>query len=138
MPIDHPHFNPELPRVCVIGAGPSGIAVVKALKDARIPFVCYERSDRVGGNWVFKNKNGRSSAYRSLHIDTSKERLQLDDFPVALSDPNLPDYPHHTHVAKYMSDYCDHFGLRPLITFDTEVTHAERLSDGVWRVIGSC
>ncbi len=123
-----------LPRACIIGAGISGLSTAKALKDKGVPFDCFEMSDQVGGNWVFKNKNGRSSAYRSLHIDTSKERLQLDDFPIVLSDPRLPDYPHHTHVAKYMSDYCDHFGLRPLITFGMEVKKAERLPDGVWRV----
>ena len=93
----------QYPKACIIGAGISGLSTAKALKDKGVPFDCFEMSDQVGGNWVFKNKNGRSSAYRSLHIDTSKERLQLDDFPVALSDPNLPDYPHHTHVAKYMS-----------------------------------
>src|SRR3954468_8067862 len=124
----------RLPSACIIGAGISGLSIAKALRDKSVPFDCFEMSDEVGGNWLFKNKNGRSSAYRSLHIDTSKERLQLDDFPVAMSDPNLPAYPHHSHVAKYMADYCDHFGLRALITFNTEVTSAERLSDGIWRV----
>ncbi len=56
------------PRVCVIGAGSSGIAVVKALADRGIPFDCFEMSDRVGGNWAFRNPNGRSATYRSLHI----------------------------------------------------------------------
>ena len=130
----HTREMSQYPKACIIGAGISGLSMAKALKDKGVPFDCFEMSDQVGGNWVFKNKNGRSSAYRSLHIDTSKERLQLDDFPVALSDPHLPDYPHHTHVAKYMADYGDHFGLRPLITFNTEVKHAERLPDGVWRV----
>ena len=123
-----------LPRACIIGAGISGLSTAKALKDKGVPFDCFEMSDQVGGNWVFRNKNGRSAAYQSLHIDTSKERLQLDDFPIALSNAKLPDYPHHTHVAKYFSDYCDHFGLRPLITFETEVVTAERLLDGVWRI----
>ena len=98
-----------LPRACIIGAGISGLSTAKALKDKGVPFDCFEMSDQVGGNWVFRNKNGRSAAYQSLHIDTSKERLQLDDFPIALSNAKLPDYPHHTHVAKYFSDYCDHF-----------------------------
>jgi hypothetical protein len=26
----------------------------------------------LGGNWLFQNPNGVSSAYRSLHIDTSE------------------------------------------------------------------
>src|SRR4029079_9578221 len=97
----------RLPTACIIGAGISGLSMAKALKDKGVSFDCFEMSDKVGGNWVFKNINGRSSAYRSLHIAPSTERLPRDDFPVAMSDPGLPDYPHHTHVAKYISDYCD-------------------------------
>jgi dimethylaniline monooxygenase (N-oxide forming) len=111
MPIQHPHFNPAL-RVCVIGAGSRGIAVCKALKDAHIPFVCYERGDRVGGNWVFKNKNGMSSAYRSLHINTSRDRMQYVSYPMPR---DYPDFAHHTLLARYFQDFARHFGLNELI-----------------------
>src|SRR4029077_18270422 len=40
--------NGRLPRACVIGAGSSGIAVVKALHERSIPFDCFEASDQVG------------------------------------------------------------------------------------------
>ena len=83
----------QLPSVCVIGAGSSGIAAAKALHERGIPFDCFEKSDRVGGNWVFGNKNGMSSAYRSLHINTSRERMEYTDFPMPKS---YPDFPHHT------------------------------------------
>jgi len=66
-----------LPTVCVIGAGSSGIAAVKALHGRGFAFDCFEASDRVGGNWVFKNRNGVSAAYRSLHINTSRERMEF-------------------------------------------------------------
>src|SRR5438046_2515396 len=58
----------ELPTAAIIGAGSSGIAAAKQLNDAGIPFDCFEKSDRVGGNWAFGNRNGMSSAYRSLHM----------------------------------------------------------------------
>jgi cation diffusion facilitator CzcD-associated flavoprotein CzcO len=51
-----------LPRVCVIGAGSSGIATAKVLHERGIGFDVYEKSDRVGGNWVFGNVNGMSSS----------------------------------------------------------------------------
>ena len=38
----------ELPRVCVIGAGCSGISVAKALKDQNIPFDVYEKGSDIG------------------------------------------------------------------------------------------
>ncbi|HUO70676.1 MAG TPA: NAD(P)-binding domain-containing protein [Solirubrobacteraceae bacterium] len=122
---------PNLPSVCLIGAGSSGIAVAKALHERGLPFDCFEKSDRVGGNWVFGNTNGMSSAYKSLHINTSRERMEYTDFPMPKS---YPDFPHHTHIARYFDDYVDHFGFRDKITFETGVEHAARGQDGVWTI----
>ena len=119
----------DLPSACVIGAGSSGIAAAKALHERGIPFDCFEKSNRVGGNWVFGNVNGMSSAYRSLHINTSRERMEYSDYPMPVT---YPDFPHHTQIAKYFDDYVDHFGFREKITFETGVEHAERGEDGVW------
>lgn len=116
----------SLPRACIIGAGSSGIAAVKALHERSIPFDCFEASDEVGGNWVFRNRNGMSSAYRDLYINVSRERMAYSDFPMPTS---YPDFPHHTHIREYFNSYVDHFGLRPLITFNTSVTHASLRAD---------
>jgi thioredoxin reductase len=117
-------------KACVIGAGSSGIAAAKALHTRGIPFDCFEKSDRVGGNWVFRNRNGMSSCYRSLHINTSRKRMEYSDFPMPDS---YPQFPHHSHIAAYFDAYVDHFGLRELITFNTGVEHAARDEDG-WAV----
>jgi len=114
----------------VIGAGSSGIAAAKALHTRGIPFDCFEKSDRVGGNWVFQNINGMSSCYRSLHINTSRKRMEYSDFPMPDS---YPQFPHHSHIATYFDAYVDHFGLRDRITFNTGVEHASRDEDG-WLV----
>jgi dimethylaniline monooxygenase (N-oxide forming) len=121
----------KVPSVCVIGAGSSGIAGAKALHERGIPFDCFEKSDRVGGNWVFGNKNGMSSAYRSLHINTSRERMEYTDYPMP---SDYPDFPHHSHIARYFNAYVDHFGFRDRIVFETGVEHASRDQDGVWTV----
>lgn len=120
-----------VPKACIIGAGSSGIAAAKVFHEARIPFDCFEKSDRVGGNWVFGNKNGMSSAYRSLYINTSRERMQYSDFPMP---KDYPDFPHHSQIAAYFERYVDHFGFRNAITFNTGVERAERRGDGVWIV----
>ena len=36
-------------RFCIIGAGPSGLTAAKNLKQAGIPFDCFERQDDMGG-----------------------------------------------------------------------------------------
>src|SRR5262245_53712877 len=102
-------------RVCLIGAGSSGITAAKALADAKVDFDCFEASDRVGGNWVFGNRNGMSSAYEGLYINTSRLRMQYADYPMPRS---YPDFPHHTLMAAYFDDYVTHFGIRDRITFE--------------------
>ena len=121
----------SLPTAAVIGAGSSGIAATKALHARDVPVTCFEASDRVGGNWVFGNKNGMSAAYRRLHINTSRERMEFSDFPMPRS---YPDYPHHAQIAAYFDAYVDHFGFRDRIRFETKVAHARRLDGGGWEL----
>jgi len=124
-------MNSSLPKSCIIGAGSSGITVAKALHERGLPFDCFEKSDDVGGNWYFNNPNGMSAAYRSLHINTSKQIMQYSDFPMPEA---WPTYASHDLVHQYFRDYVDHFGLRELITFNMGVRHCAREADGVWRV----
>ena len=109
--------------VCIIGAGCSGITTAKRLKDYGVDYAQFEMSDDVGGNWYFKNPNGRSSVYESLHIDTSTSRLEFEDYP---APADYPHFPHHTLMHQYFRDYTDHFGLREAITFNTGVESAVR------------
>jgi dimethylaniline monooxygenase (N-oxide forming) len=121
----------QLPTVALIGAGSSGIAAAKALHERGVPFTCFEASDRVGGNWVFENKNGMSAAYRQLHINTSRDRMGYSDFPMPKS---YPDFPHHAQIAAYFDAYVDHFGFRERIRFETKVRCARRLRGGGWEL----
>jgi cation diffusion facilitator CzcD-associated flavoprotein CzcO len=96
-------------RVCVIGAGSSGIAAAQVLHARGIPFDCFEVGSSVGGNWRYLNDNGMSSAYRSLHINTSRQQMEYKAFPMPA---DLPDYPSHWQIAEYFDDFVDHFRLR--------------------------
>lgn len=115
----------------MIGAGSSGIAAIKALQDRGIPFDCFEASDRVGGNWVLGNSNGMSSAYSTLHINTSRERMEYADLPMPRS---YPDFPRHDQIAAYFEEYVERFALRERIAFGCTVQHAARTAGGSWRV----
>lgn len=124
-------MNTPSPRVCIIGAGISGISAGKFLKEKGIGYDCFEASPVLGGNWVFKNPNGMSSAYRSLHIDTSKKKLEFSDFPMPAE---YPTFCHHSEIRQYFEDLVDHFDLRDAIRFETAVRKAERMEDGAWRI----
>ena len=115
---------------CIIGAGASGLATVKAFRDRDIDFDCFEMSDRIGGLWAYENPNGRSAAYRSLHINTSRQRMQFADFPMPR---HYPDFPGHGLIYAYFRDYAAQFNLAAQISFNTTVERAEPV-DGGWRI----
>jgi dimethylaniline monooxygenase (N-oxide forming) len=109
-------------QVCIIGAGSSGITSAQVLKSQGVAFDCFEAGSGIGGNWRYGNDNEMSSAYESLHINTSRQLMQYAAYPMPES---LPDYPNHRQIAAYFDEFVDHFGLRELITFRTEVTKVE-------------
>ncbi|MBO9524359.1 MAG: NAD(P)-binding domain-containing protein [Nocardioidaceae bacterium] len=119
------------PRTAVIGAGISGLTMLKMLTDYGIDATCFESSDRIGGNWAFGNPNGHSSAYRSLHIDTSKHQLSFKDFPMP---EHYPDFPHHTQIKDYLESYAEAFDLKANIEFENGVVQARHLDGGGWEL----
>jgi dimethylaniline monooxygenase (N-oxide forming) len=116
----------QLPTVCIIGAGSSGLTTVKALKDNGIPFDCFEKSSQVGGLWVYNNPNGLSGAYRGLNSNAPKGLMQYAEYPLP---KHLPGFPSHWDFAEYFHNYARHFGLLEHITFNTSVEHVRPLPD---------
>lgn len=118
-------------KVCIIGAGSSGIVAAKAMYEAGIPFDCFEKGSNIGGNWLYENDNGQSAAYQSLHINTSKQLMAFSDFPMP---DHYPDYPGHKMVYQYFEAYIDKFGFRQHIIFNTTVLRVEKLADNNYKV----
>lgn len=118
-------------KVCIIGAGSSGLAAAKVLHENAIAFDWFEMSSGIGGNWRYNNDNGRSTAYDTLYIDTSKDRMAYSDFPMPAAFPN---YPHHSQVLEYFQRYAEHFGLISLINFRTRVVRVEPLFKACYEV----
>jgi dimethylaniline monooxygenase (N-oxide forming) len=117
------------PDVAVIGAGSSGLAVLKALHEHDVAVYCFERGTDVGGLWRYENDNGLSGAYASLRTNASRLRMQYPSFPMPGS---YGDFQHHSEMATYLDAYTEAYGLRELIRFDTTVERLEPASDGRW------
>ncbi|KAI5620034.1 flavin monooxygenase isoform X1 [Silurus asotus] len=103
-------------RVAVIGAGCSGLTCIKCCLDEGLEPVCFESSDDIGGLWRFKEtpEAERSSMYRSLVVNTSKEMMCFSDFPIPAHYPN---YMHHSKLMNYLRLYAEHFDLLKYIHF---------------------
>lgn len=116
--------------VAVIGAGSSGLTVVKNLRERGLPVECFERADDVGGNWNFGKPTSR--VYASTHTISSKPFTQYPDFPMPDA---FPDYPHHSQLREYFQAYARHFRCDRDIRFGTEVVRATPYDGGAaWDV----
>jgi dimethylaniline monooxygenase (N-oxide forming) len=114
-------------KACIIGAGSSGIAAAQVLQARGIDFDCFEKGSKTGGNWRYENDNGMSSAYRSLHINTSRRVMAFKSLPMPDS---YPDYPDHFQMAAYFDEVVERYNLRDRIKFNTEVVSVAPAEDG--------
>ena len=121
----------NLPNACVIGAGCSGLTTTKALHEAGIEVDCFERSDRIGGLWAYRDGESKTAAYRTLHINTSRSRMAFSDYPMP---ETYPDFPGHQQIAEYFESYADRFDLRARVQLRREVRRAVRGADGAWQI----
>lgn len=120
----------EQPRVGVVGAGPAGLAMGRALLEAGIGFDILERHPGIGGIW--NPDHPGSPMYRSAHFISSKAAPMstFKGFPFAES---VAVYPSHREVLAYLEGFADRAGLRPHIQLSHNVASAERSGDH-WRV----
>ena len=103
---DTPDIADRRDAVCVIGAGASGLAAIKNLREHGFAVDCYERETSVGGAWNWRHD--RSPVYSSTHLISSRPLTEFPDFPMP---DTWPDYPHHSQVLSYLERYATHFGL---------------------------
>lgn len=118
-------------HVAVIGAGAAGLCAAKHLLGRNIEVTVFELGSRIGGLWVYENDNGRSPAYKSLHINSEAAVTAFEDFPFP---DGTPLFPPHTAVRTYLEDYAREFWVVPRIRFNTEVTAVEPMPGERWRV----
>jgi hypothetical protein len=115
--------------VCVIGAGGSGLAAIKNLREHGFAVDCYERETSVGGAWNWRHD--RSPMYAATHLISSRPLTEFPDFPMP---DTWPDYPHHAQLLSYLERYSAHFGLGEHIWFGTEAVSVVPVGDGRWDV----
>ncbi|HVB68723.1 MAG TPA: NAD(P)-binding domain-containing protein [Acetobacteraceae bacterium] len=117
-PVAGPHRRGER-RVAVIGAGACGLCAAKYLLEAGFDVTVFEIGSQIGGMWCYQNDNGRSSAYRTLHINTSRGVTRFSDLDFDAATQPFPD---HADMHRYLVAYAEHFGVAPRIRFNRRVT----------------
>ncbi|CAD6192434.1 unnamed protein product [Caenorhabditis auriculariae] len=119
-------------RVCVVGAGASGLPAVKACLEEGLDVVCFEKTSQVGGLWNYRpeQKDG-ATVMETTVVNTSKEMMAYSDFP---PPEHFANFMHHSKVNEYLQAYADKFDLLSKIRFNTPVKRISRHPNGGYRI----
>ncbi len=127
-------------RIAILGAGPSGLAALRAFESARakgadIPeLVCFEKQSELGGLWNYTWRTGldengepvHGSMYRFLWSNGPKECLEFADYSFGehFGRP-IPSYPQHAVLHDYIKGRVEKSNVRQYIHFCTPVRLVE-------------
>jgi hypothetical protein len=114
---------------CVIGAGPAGLAVARALAERDLPYTHIERHTGPGGLWDIDNPG--SPMYESAHFISSKTLSGFGGYPMP---DHFADFPPHRQILSYLTSFAEAYGLRERIEFGIEVRNVAKNADGTWTV----
>lgn len=125
-------------RIAVIGAGPSGLAQLRAFqsaaqKGAEIPeIVCFEKQKNWGGLWNYSWRTGldeygepvHCSMYRYLWSNGPKEGLEFADYSFEEHfGKQIASYPPRAVLFDYIEGRVKKAGVRDWIRFSSAVRH---------------
>ncbi|KUJ13257.1 putative dimethylaniline monooxygenase [Mollisia scopiformis] len=118
--------------VAVIGAGSSGLSMLKNLREDGFKVTCYERRSQVGGLWAYTDDKKMTTALPTTTANISKYTCGMSDFP-------MPDkYPHYLSqwdFQEYMESYAVHFDMLKDIVFNAQVKQVSRnKDDSKWQI----
>ncbi|MEQ9259246.1 MAG: NAD(P)/FAD-dependent oxidoreductase [Roseovarius sp.] len=123
-------------RIAIIGAGPSGLAQLRAFQSAKqngedIPeIVCYEKQSNWGGLWNYTWRTGvdkdgepcHGSMYRYLWSNGPKEGLEFADYTFDEHfGKEIASYPPRAVLFDYIEGRVKKAGVRDWIRFDNVV-----------------
>ena len=135
-------------RVAIIGAGPSGLAQLRAFQSAKekgadIPeVVCFEKQDNWGGLWNYTWRTGldkygepvHGSMYRYLWSNGPKEGLEFADYSFEEHfGKQIASYPPRAVLFDYIEGRVKKAGVRDMIRFETVVRNVD-YADGKFTV----
>jgi len=123
-------------KVAIIGAGPSGLAQLRAFQSAKengekVPeIVCFEKQSNWGGLWNYSWRTGldeygepvHGSMYRYLWSNGPKEGLEFADYSFEEHfGKQIASYPPRAVLFDYIQGRVNKAGVRDWIRFNTAV-----------------
>jgi cation diffusion facilitator CzcD-associated flavoprotein CzcO len=107
----------NIKKVCVIGAGVSGLVAAKTFLEDGFEVTVFEKKPSLGGVWE------KSRSYPEVTTQSSRHTYCFTDYPMP---QDYPEWPNGEQVRRYLQSYADNFGVSERIRFKTEVTNISR------------
>lgn len=124
----HPRIN-YAKEYCLVGAGPAGLVMARALTNEGVNFHWYERHQDVGGIWDIENPG--SPMYESAHFISSKYTSGFVGYPMPA---DYPDYPTWKQIRDYIRNFAKEFGLSEKVQLNVSVDSAKSIPGDRWEV----
>lgn len=139
---------PRIRKIAVIGGGPSGLTILKALRGEQAfdTIKCFERGPQTGGLWNYSEEASRatipstdprreplgweSAMYKYLDGNIVRETQTWNEFP--LEENDTPLFMDRRDILKYVKEYGR--SVEPMITFNTKVTRLDPCKEGGWEL----
>uniref|UniRef100_A0ACD5ZRT2 Uncharacterized protein n=1 Tax=Avena sativa TaxID=4498 RepID=A0ACD5ZRT2_AVESA len=125
-------------KVCVVGAGMAGLAAARELRREGHDVAVLEQSGGVGGQWLYDPRTDgvhSSSIYASLRLISPRQTTGFTDFPFFPRDGrDNRRFPGHREVHRYLTDFCDAFGIMETVRLHTRVLRAAMTPTRQWEV----
>jgi amino acid transporter len=114
---------------CLVGGGPAGMIMARALIAEGVPFDWFERHSDLGGIWDIDNPG--SPMYSSAHFISSKYTSGFYGYPMPA---NYPDYPGWQQIKDYVQGFAARYGLYGRVTLGVSVERAQAQPEDRWLV----
>jgi dimethylaniline monooxygenase (N-oxide forming) len=119
-------------KVCVIGAGSSGLVTMKELVDEGHEVTCFEKYDVSGGAFYTNSNINKPGSYDSTKLTISNYMMAFSSFPPKLSEERIFWTAHE--YQEYLLSFIEHFDLERMIHYESDVQRVVVKNNGQYNV----
>ncbi|MEB3151591.1 MAG: NAD(P)-binding domain-containing protein [Sphaerospermopsis sp.] len=102
----------NIQKICVIGAGVSGLVAAKTFLEEGYDITVFEKQANLGGVWE------KTRSYPGQNLQNTRDTFCFSDFPMPES---YSEFPTAEDMRNYLQSYADYFGVTDKIYLQTEV-----------------